>query len=211
MDIQKLELLLKKISQAVKTIQTLKDNEINYKNDIDKLNNEILLLKEENLNLKKELQKNNILHNELEDKIVEILKYLPEDDENPEIKSQTYDPTAEKENSDIISTDNQSDNSFIPEKNIEEINETEEDMLKKFVNEQKNRENLFLSETNDFPSINLPSEDTKSQFMNIETKEEEISKKFELDFNKSLLDTDAENIEFNFEDRQNDDLPKGVL
>jgi chromosome segregation ATPase len=105
MDVQKLELLLKKISQAIKIIQQLKEKEGGYLSEIKALSDEIVLLKEENLSLKnenvqmkKEIQKNNLIHNELENKITEILKFLPEEEPDKEEQTSLADTNRVDEN-----------------------------------------------------------------------------------------------------------------
>ena len=89
MDTIKFELLLKKVTQAVFTLQKLKENEINYQRQIDKLTSDNIRIQEENLELKKQIQiltndvqNKNHLHKELEDKILEVLSYLPDDNDD---------------------------------------------------------------------------------------------------------------------------------
>jgi hypothetical protein len=208
MDVQKLELLLKKINQAIKTIQILKDKDKQNTLEIKLLKEENTVLKTENDSLKMEIQKNNLIHNELENKITEILKYLPEDDET------------EQKNSAV--TFNDDNNEQVAIDTVNKVNvqadtgklETEEDMLKEFVKEQKSTNSLFNSDANNFPGMAVDEDMTETE-STVEKEnlsfEEKIENKFEMDFNEELFDKNTDSIEFNFEDRQNDDLPKGVL
>ena len=208
MELQKLELLLKRVNQAVKTIQKFKETELKYQQEIKKLTDENIKLQEENLNLKKEvniakqeIQNNNSLYKELEDKIVEILKYLP-DDENAETNS------SQSQQVDTNTTD-----------------QSEEEMLKTFVKEQK--------EDSKEPSIDFFSNDTQTNSINVEQKdnlnnqekpqENNIEEKIPNEANESkfgelLFDNyEEKEINFDFEDdnssNKNDtgDLPRGVL
>jgi hypothetical protein len=225
MDLQKIELLIKKINQAIKTIQKLKEAEVKYQEEIKRLTNENQKIKDENLVLKEqvikfeeELQSNNILHKDLENKIVEILKFLPDEEADiPNI---------------IPSSEESETGGKIIEKKISDSKpESEEEMLKTFVQNQNHDEDgLFHTDGEDEPVLeetkNEEQEnksifdepnpfDNKAEEQITEDPAEKIKREFELKFEETLLDNnEKDEIDFSFEESKNNndiDLPKGVL
>lgn len=237
MDLQKLELLVKKINHTVKLIEKFKENEKKLVSEIKKLTEENIKLQEENLNLKKEVNslkedvnKNSVMRKDLEEKILEIIRYLPEDDE--------YD---EEEKS--VNIQEQEVNDIEPPVSIVE-DENEEEALKKFVTDDTPSEkSLFKKEESqlvDFQKneeINETEGEEKSEEILEATKEtpdsdtdtneileknnvEENKDGYELKFGSMLFDEEGESdkeINFNFEEKgsnsesSDDELPKGVL
>jgi hypothetical protein len=226
MDLQKIELLIKKINQAIKTIQKLKEAEVKYQEEIKRLTNQNQKIMEENLLLnervgkfEEELQNNNILHKDLENKIVEILKFLPDED---------TDITANI----TIQEENKTQDNVIVEKSGDSKPESEEEMLKNFVQNQNQDEesSLFYSDDSGKPPLEeeiietLPEKsifDEPNPFEKIQEGEaaedpaEKIKKEFEIKFEETLLDdSEKDDIDFSFEESKNSDdtdLPKGVL
>jgi len=205
MDLDKLDLLIRKINLAIKTIQKLRESELKYQEEIKILLLENTRLNEENENLKTELSKseklnqnNNTLQNELESKILEIIKFLPEDEDEDKIE----------ENKNILG--NKVNNSQEKSKIVE--TDSEEEILKNFVNEQKDKENTFSL----FDNSAISKESTVNISRNNEEKENiqdlgfTINKKFE----ETFLDDNDKEVDFSFENtsiKSNVDLPKGVL
>ena len=232
MDIQKLELLLRKINQAINTIKQLKEKEAQNNDMIKLLSEENSLLKEENERLKKEVQNNNQIHTELEDKIAEILKYLPDEDENVEDaveeKSVSDNDVYDIKDGNRISFDDIEDEENTEEAGSEAVEtvsdeekkeepvegdaaESEEQMLKKFVKEELNAQDNFPMDAKNFPEINMQENSSEVNPQDEDDAPSFADQKTDEEINQDLFDINTDDIEFNFEDRQNDDLPKGVL
>jgi hypothetical protein len=190
--------------------------------------------------MKNEIQKNNLIHNELENKITEILKFLPEEESYPEKEQDEMEPIDIKPASKTISFDDEipvkisdepieneviKESLFVSDKKETATNndqpksviETEEEMLKKFVQEQQDINNVFNMEAKNFPELGISQEEkdyedpaSVNTFPGMDN-DNGVQIKNDVKINDELFDKDAEEIEFNFEDRQNDDLPKGVL
>ena len=77
----KLELLMKRVKLTINVIEKYKENEVKYLNEIKRLAEENFSLKSELKSLKDSFAKNTLLQKDLEDKIVEIIKYLPDSDD----------------------------------------------------------------------------------------------------------------------------------
>lgn len=240
MDIQKIELLIKKVNQVIKLIQKLKDNEKMYVEEISllkennlKLQKEIVNLKFEKEKLLQELNKNENYYKELEEKIIEILKYLPEE------KPDEQDKEIIKNNT----VDNKKDNNKENEvKNKNEIEINEEEILKKFIESDAKNIDKFLfgsKDNSNIENLDKTKKDTKSEadeisiFDNkkdfqIENKDNNNEKdkkgkiEFEDNFENNLID-DIEKDEINFgyfdsssdnrnyeKKNQEEELPKGV-
>lgn len=222
MDVQKLELLIKKINQTVKIIERLKENEIKYQAKIEEFKSENMKLHEENLSLKKEIDtlkeeinKNSIMHKELEEKILEIIKYLPDDDN---LENSNNSSSRENENDiDLNTTKNKID--LENNSNIEN-DENEEVMLKNFVSNKTPSENsLFASNSEEIKT------DENKVIENIVTVQQDVvleknagdNDAYELKFGDMLFDNNEEDkdIEFNFDNTSqeinDDELPRGVL
>jgi len=210
MDLQKLELLIKKINLTVKTIEKFKENEQKYLEEIKKISNENKRLVEENSSLKNEINllkedvnKNTILHKELEDKIIEIIKYLPDE----EVFDNIENSKSETEN-----IQNHVDNLA--------YQENEETMLKSFVKGELSSENSLFTKEDDKvvaeDSHNEPDvEENQSDVVSVK-EEKEKNGEYELKFGSMLFDEEEEKeVNFNFEDSSNtsndEELPKGVL
>jgi len=178
MDIKKIELLIDKVYQAIKIIQKLKENEKKYFTEIENLKNEIKiekdnniklqeeisnlnkqieLLKEEKEKLLEEILKNENSNKELEQKIVELLKYLPDEEsiDNREIdiseidikdkdlyKEETKEKKENIEKEKIVSEELINESSDIENKTTIQNKEisipdssiiSEEELLKKFI------------------------------------------------------------------------------
>jgi hypothetical protein len=85
------------------------------------------------------------------------------------------------------------------------------------VQEQKDINNVFNMEAKNFPELNDSQEEppvgesvSVNSFPGMDT-DSGVRIKDDIKISTELFDNDTEEIEFNFEDRQNDDLPKGVL
>src|SRR4030043_1409720 len=92
MEIEKIEILVQKIDHAINIIQGLKDANaeqnkviVKQKKEIEKIKDDNKKLKDENKKQKDDIDKINELHQKLEDKIQQILQYLP-DEEGVDIK-----------------------------------------------------------------------------------------------------------------------------
>lgn len=232
MDIQKIELLIKKVYQAIKTIEKLKENEKRYLNEISVLKDANIKLQEENIFLKKErevllseIKKNDNITKELEQKIVDILKYLP-DDENSEDSVKNI--VLEEDNKSQGKIQNNSINNKILNNNESEKEEVElkeekedknifneslvdeEEMLKKFIN--SGSKNLFGNKKDEKEKkeglekiIEDENKDTSIFDTNIYSdKDIDDSKKIinnKIDFEETLIDDEEkEDINFNFDD-----------
>ncbi|HPO49054.1 MAG TPA: hypothetical protein PLO89_01910 [Spirochaetota bacterium] len=237
MDLQKLELLVKKINHTVKLIEKFKENEKKLVLEIKKLTEENIKLQEENLNLKKEVNslkedvnKNSVMRKELEEKILEIIRYLPEDEEDEEEQK-----TVNIQDEEVKDIEN-------PLSIVED--ENEEEALKKFVTDDTPPEkSLFKKDESQsvdsqkIEEINKTEGEEKSEeilevakeAVDSDTDTNEILEKnnvegnndgYELKFGSMLFDEEEESdkeINFNFEEKGNnsessdEDLPKGVL
>lgn len=92
MELEKIEILVQKIDHAINVIQGLKDLNaeqnkviVKQKKEIEKIKEDNKRLKDEYKKQKEEIDKINDLHQRLEDKIQQILQYLP-DEEGVDIK-----------------------------------------------------------------------------------------------------------------------------
>lgn len=247
MEIEKIEVLVEKIDQAIKIIQQLKNDnkhfvkEIeDYKKEITKLNAENSKLKEENTSQKNEIKKTNELHQKLEDKIQQILQYLPDEEENeniPNVNNKINDK--ETINSDEISNEfineetpllneeqNENNNDFFEEETFDEVDEVEEDAENQDEEKDKERLTQLLNEPDKFEKKSLfPSFEDDAINKNNRNKSEPDGKDdntgnksaietLEERYEETLIDEEDDNdIDFHFDDEhgQNDDLPKGVL
>lgn len=227
MKLEKIELLVEKIDHAINVIQKFKDINSSQEKQIEKLSKENEKIKEENKKLKEEnkkqkdeINKTNDLHQRLEDKIQQILQYLPDDDS---IEVKENDKNLQEKS---IEEDNK--------KNKEQENKIEEEKdeyrLEKLVNEpeQFEKKSLFSHEEKNDPEksdeeneLNYDTSGDKiieEEVVDIDIKQneedEEVNKDFEVNFDDTLLDEEDGNIEFDFDDNpggNNKDLPKGVL
>ncbi len=205
MSLEKIEILVKKIDLAIKTIHNLKEeNSIlniqleNYKKEIEELSIENKQLKNENSSLLTEKEKTNDIYMKLENKIEEVLKYLP-DEEFSEVNA--IDIKTEEE----IVTDNIEINSG-KELKSEIIEKTEKKDKLKPVDKKQTKENLkenIISDS-DITEENKETEET----------EEDIPELFknDLKFEEMLIDEkENEEVDFYINKSKNNDLPKGVL
>ncbi|HNZ26812.1 MAG TPA: hypothetical protein PLG34_05870 [Spirochaetota bacterium] len=169
MDLQKFELLLNRVTQAAKSIQRLKEVEKSKNLEIKELKESladkesvIASLKDEIKVLKQDSERRDVLYKSLEDKIVEILQYLPDDNgdvENDQEEVVSEQLSMESETSEYVGADNKKIDDKI-DNDVEEdfvINKEtdasidddasidEEEILKKFINAENTGEgkNLF--------------------------------------------------------------------
>ena len=89
--------------------------------------------------------------------------------------------------------------------------ESEEQMLKKFVKEELNAQDNFPMDAKNFPEINMQENSSEVNPQDEDDAPSFADQKTDEEINQDLFDINTDDIEFNFEDRQNDDLPKGVL
>lgn len=87
MELEKIEILVQKIDRAINVIKGLKDLNaeqnkviVKQKKEIEKIKDDNKKLKDEYKKQKEEVDKINDLHQRLEDKIQQILQYLPDED-----------------------------------------------------------------------------------------------------------------------------------
>lgn len=230
MDINKLELLLKKVNQAVNTIKQLKDREKKYLQVIESLKGENAILKEGGAKLKEEnarlssrvneltseLSQNEGLQNELEDRIIAMLNSLPDDEGEPDIDVSlearppqvqvVEEPATEKSEEPSVTIEEEVIEERIEEPSLNSVEkeEREEEIIKNF---------LSNSETNDSKGLfkeEVVVEETIPQTLE-QPEEQSVG-----DFN-NLLFTDSEQDDVSFDFKAEEvvtedvELPKGVL
>jgi hypothetical protein len=187
MDIQKLELLLKKVNQAITLINKYKESDKQKSQRIIELEEQIKLLAEDNQqlkisinNLNIELNENNELQNELENKIIEILKTLPDEDQNTFTDIYQNSQEDNEENLDYATKKVINDNAnpqteaevYFTERNIFTEELSEEQINTEYIEDKIDNDNFLGNE-----EINCPIE--KQDFEEtIDDKEEEIIKNF---------------------------------
>ena len=136
MSLQDIELLVGKIDQAINIIKNLKDDNKKLSEKYNIINSKLQLLEKENADLKNslyskenEITKTNALHEKLELKVQEILKYLPEND-------------AVQKSDDVKQE-------IIPAENLKNIDEPEGELIKDFVqNSVKSEKKSLFSDFN---------------------------------------------------------------
>ncbi len=213
MDLEKIELLVKKIDQAIKTIKHLKSENNQKTEQIEEFQkfqkeNEKSLeenqkLKDENKALKNEINEITTLHEKLEDKIQEILQYLPDDND---------DNNVEKKEDTVVIIDSQTQESKKHEKN----DEKDEERLKKFVDKPNDFEKKSLF-SDDHEQKNDEAQTTIPIASNFTDEKNDIDQNnkggVDIKFEETLISKDDENeIDFHFDNNDtNNDLPKGVL
>lgn len=231
MKLEKIELLVNKIDHAINIIQKLKDINTSQEKQIEKLNKENekikeenKKLKEENLKQKEEIDQTNDLHQRLEEKIQQILQYLPEEDNN-EIEGNNYkDKSSQQKDKEKEKKKETNKNKEKIEEDKTKVNkekkyeEKDEERLEKLVNEpeQFEKKSLFTHDEENNEEIELNEDISEQGLIEEEVVDVDIKQNEEsnVNFDDTLLDEDDSNIEFDFEDESgndNKDLPKGVL
>jgi len=177
MDLQKFELLLNRVAQAAKSIQGLKEVEKSKNLEIKELKgilsdkeNVISSLKDEIERLKQDSERRDILYKSLEDKIVEILQYLPDDNGSVETNcdnSFSEKISIENEKLETVNTDNKeyddkieanAEQDFIINKE-NDVSIDEEEILRKFISTDNTGDgkNLFTGGANEVAGAETPA------------------------------------------------------
>ena len=199
MNIERLEILLKKVESAAGIIAILKENEKIYKQQIHELNTQLQIITKQNADLKDKMSNSEKIHDTIEQKIINILERLP-DFEN--IESNTPVTTEKQENHSI----NSEPVLESKEKNKEII---ESDTITSFASEPKEIDTSFSFDFGTTEKNKTISDDTtiSPQFDEHEDNEEVYSNMFAFD---DIID-DANDSESSFFEQEDIDLPKGVL
>lgn len=194
MDLQKFELLLNRVAQAAKSIQGLKEIEKSknleikeLKGILDDKDGVIASLREEIAVLKQDSERRDILYKSLEEKIVEILQYLPDDNgtvENDQNNIFSEKLSIKSEMSESIKADNKeskdkiddnAEQDFIINKE-NDVSTDEEEILRKFINTENigDGKNLFTGGANESVGSEILS-DSGSEQNSLFNEQREIS------------------------------------
>ncbi|HBD93649.1 MAG: hypothetical protein A2015_12920 [Spirochaetes bacterium GWF1_31_7] len=201
MNIERLEILLKKVESAAGIITILKENEKIYKQQIQELNSQLQIITNQNTELKDKMSNSEKIHDTIEQKIINILERLP-DFEN--IESNTPVTTEKTENQSIHSEP------VIESKEEKEDNKViESETITSFASEPEEVDTSFSFDFGTTEKNNIISDDNtiSPQFDEHEDSEEVYSNMFAFD---DIID-DANDSESSFFEQEDIDLPKGVL
>jgi hypothetical protein len=224
MSLQDIEQLVGKIDKAIKIIQNLKaenrksgENAGILQSRIDALEDENNKLKSEITSKENEISKTNLLHEKLENKIKEILKYLPDDDalENDIIieKEKKKEKREEEEIIEFVESDNLAvkKSLFSNYKKIDEnlsVKDSESSTIENH-NEEESDDDFNIID-----DINLIEDNGDDEVLDeniaVENKAPEANQSD--NSSKHLIEDSKDDIEFYFDtDDSDSELPKGIL
>ncbi len=205
MNIERLEILLKKVESAAGIITILKENEKIYKQQIHELNTQLQIITKQNADLKDKMSNNEKIHDTIEQKIINILERLP-DFENIESNTPV---TTEKSDNHSVTSEAVVENKDEKKEEDDDNKIIEPETITSFASEPNETDTSFSFDFGTTEKNKTISDDTtmSPQFDEHEDNEEVYSNMFAFD---DIID-DANDSESSFFEQEDIDLPKGVL